>query len=105
MSGFTLNVYRMNKVVVIVIVVVLALALVYLNYRNRRRFSFNENQLRAAIDRVFSESGASVLSQHDFVHKLRQALNCTQKEALYLYGIARKRNMVIAENKEVRPMP
>lgn len=98
-----LNACSMNKVVAIIIVVVLALALVYLNYRNRRRFSFDDNHLHAAINRIFSEAGATVLSKADFVRKLKQVLSCTQKEALFLYGEARKKNMIIAENKEVRP--
>ncbi|MBM6992875.1 MAG: type III effector protein [Prevotella sp.] len=92
----------MNNVVVIVIGVVLVLALVYLNYRHNHRFSFDESRLRATVDRIFRETGASMLSKKDFIYKLKQILNCTQKEALYLYGLARGKGMIVDDNKEVR---
>lgn len=93
----------MNKVVIIIVGVVLALALVYLNYRNRRLFSFDETRLRAAVDRIFSEANTMILPKEDFIHKLKQVLNCTHKEALFLYGEARSKHIIIAENKKVRP--
>ncbi len=92
----------MNALLYIVIGVVLCLALVYLNYRHNHRFTFDEGRLRTAIERIFRETGLRQLSKKDFIYKLKQILNCTQKEALYLYGMARGRGIIVDEDKEVR---
>jgi len=93
----------MNQVLFIVIGVVVCLALVYFNYRHNRRFSFDENRLRAIVGRIFSETGTTMLPKKDFIYKLKQIMNCTQKEALFLYGKARDRGIIVADNTEVRP--
>lgn len=92
----------MNVVLIIVIAVVLCLALVYLNYRHNHRFSFDEARLQGAIDRIFKETGGGVLRKSDFLYKLKQTLRCTQKEALYIYGVAMTKGIIVAENQEVR---
>lgn len=92
----------MKTVLIIVCGVLLCLACVYLNYRHSHRFTFDEGRLRAAVDRIFRETGLDRLSKRDFIFKLKQALSCTQKEALFLYGKARGHGLIVDENKMVR---
>lgn len=92
----------MNVVLIIVIAVVLCLALVFFNYRHNHRFSFDETRLRGAFDRIFSEAEVPMLGKSDFLFKLKQTLRCTQKEALYIYGMAKTKGLIVVENQQVR---
>lgn len=92
----------MNVVLIIAIGVVLCLALVYFNYRHNHRISYHEARLKGAIDRIFDEANGVVLDKKVFLFRLKQVLRCTQKEALYLYGVAKGKGLIVGENAEVR---
>lgn len=91
----------MPTVAIIVIAIVLCLALVYFNYRHNHRFSFDEKKLHSAINGIFDNATNKTMPKKVFVVKLKQALSCTQKEALYLYGEAVSRGFITAQNNEV----
>lgn len=91
----------MKMVYIILIAVVLILAIAYLTYRNNHNLAFNEARLKDAINRVFSESGESTMKRPDFLLRLKQILGCTHKQALYMYGVARTKGLIVVENKQV----
>lgn len=91
----------MKMVYIILIAVVFILAIAYLTYRNNHNLAFNEARLKDAISRVFSESGESTLKRSDFLLRLKQILGCTHKQALYMYGVARTKGLIVVENKQV----
>ncbi len=95
----------MKMVYIILIAVVLILAIAYLAYRNNHNLAYNEARLKDAINRVFSESGESTMKRSDFLLRLKQILGCTHKQALYMYGVARTKGLIVVENKQVSKAP
>lgn len=91
----------MKMVYIILIAVVLILAIAYLTYRKNHNLAFDETRLKDAISRVFSESGESTMKRSDFLLRLKQILGCTHKQALYMYGVARTKGLIVVENKQV----
>lgn len=91
----------MKMVYIILIAVVFILAIAYLTYRNNHNLAFNEVRLKDAVSRVFSESGESTMKRSDFLLRLKQILGCTHKQALYMYGVARTKGLIVVENKQV----
>lgn len=91
----------MKMVYIIIIAVVFILAIAYLTYRNNHNLAFDETRLKDAISRVFSESGESTMKRSDFLLRLKQILGCTHKQALYMYGVARTKGLIVVENKQV----
>ncbi len=55
----------MKMVYIILIAVVLILAIAYLTYRKNHNLAFNEERLKDAVNRVFSESGTKGLIEVD----------------------------------------
>lgn len=93
------------KMVYIIIGVVVILAIAYLTYRKNHNLAFNEPRLKDAVSRVFSESGESTLKRSDFLLHLKQILGCTHKQALYMYGVARTKGLIVVDNKQVSKAP
>lgn len=95
----------MKMVYIILIAVVLILAIAYLTYRKNHNLAFNEARLKDAVNRVFNESGESTLKRSDFLLRLKQILGCTHKQALYMYGVARTKGLIVVDNKQVSKAP
>ena len=91
----------MKMVYIIIISVVVSLAIDYLTYRKNHNLAFDETRMKDAISRVFSESGESTMKRSDFLLRLKQILGCTHKQALYMYGVARTKGLIVVENKQV----
>lgn len=95
----------MKMVYIILIAVVVILAIAYLTYRKNHNLAFDEPRLKDAVNRVFSESGESTLKRSDFLLRLKQILSCTHKQALYMYGVARTKGLIVVDNKQVSKAP
>lgn len=90
-----------STIIISVLVVLACLALVYFNYRHNHRFSFNEEKLRASIDKAFTQAQASKMSRTDFLLRLKKIYVCSHKEATFLLGRAKDLGLVNEENKEI----
>ncbi len=47
----------------------------------------------------------STQKRSDFLLRLKQILGCTHKQALYMYGVARTKGLIVVDNKQVSKAP
>lgn len=47
----------------------------------------------------------STQKRSDFLLRLKQILGCTHKQALYMYGVARTKGLIVVDNKQVSMAP
>lgn len=96
------NLSTMDHTTLITILLIAAcLGLVVYNFLHKKHIHYNADELKKAVGRIFDDSHSHTVSKKKFLESLKNQYSCTQKDALYLLGMARKLHFVTMTDKEV----
>jgi sensor histidine kinase regulating citrate/malate metabolism len=84
-----------------IIVLVVVFAIVICTYLYKKHIDYNEQDLEDSILKVFETNANDILPKSKFIMALKDKYKCTQKEALYLLGVARKNGIIEEEEKMI----
>lgn len=90
-----------STIIVIVVIAVILIAIAFTSKHHKHRIVFHEDEIAAAIDKVFEQAGVNEMNRTDFLKKFQLKLNCSRKELMVLLGKARTAGLVKVDGKKV----
>ena len=92
----------MNQTVLILIIVLaVVIVIVLFAYLHKKHIDYNENDLEQFSRNLFEKNAGGNIQKSQFIRELKEKYKCTQKEALYLLGVARKNGIIEMEEKTI----
>lgn len=90
-----------NYTLLILIAVALCVAVVIFEYIHKKHRRFHAENLKSAVQKIFSGKETGQMSQKEFLKALSNHFHCSPKESLYLSGLARKQGLILQDGSHI----